>query len=163
MRISVCWTVASYGKFSIPRTTDESMWNTGHLIPARGTPKLRSRNKNHVQRSVIIRTAVARSRPPSFGLLYVHTGGEGRNFLRNSLASAQTGDWIGVTRPRTLLDGLSYEACLTDHLLRGLFQFDPQEAYTLSSSWNLKEKRGYWNLKEEALDRTRWRTRFGLG
>jgi hypothetical protein len=27
----------------------------------------------------------------------------------------------------------------------------------------LKEKRGYWELKEEALDRTVWRTRFGIG
>jgi hypothetical protein len=26
---------------------------------------------------------------------------------------------------------------------------------------DLKEKRGYWKLKEEALDRTVWRTRFG--
>ena len=26
---------------------------------------------------------------------------------------------------------------------------------------DLKEKRLYWKLKEEALDRTRWRTRFG--
>jgi hypothetical protein len=26
---------------------------------------------------------------------------------------------------------------------------------------NLKEKRRYWKLKEEALDRTLWRTRFG--
>jgi len=24
-----------------------------------------------------------------------------------------------------------------------------------------KERRGYWKLKEEALDRTPWRTRFG--
>jgi hypothetical protein len=28
---------------------------------------------------------------------------------------------------------------------------------------DLKEKRGYWKLKEEALDRTRWRTRFVRG
>jgi hypothetical protein len=28
---------------------------------------------------------------------------------------------------------------------------------------NLKENRGYWKLKEEALDRTVWRTRFGRG
>jgi hypothetical protein len=28
---------------------------------------------------------------------------------------------------------------------------------------NLKEKRRYWKLKEEALDRTVWRTRFGRG
>jgi hypothetical protein len=28
---------------------------------------------------------------------------------------------------------------------------------------DLKEKRRYWNLKEEALDRTLWRTRFGRG
>jgi hypothetical protein len=28
---------------------------------------------------------------------------------------------------------------------------------------DLKEKRGYWKLKEEALDRTLWRTRFGRG
>jgi hypothetical protein len=26
---------------------------------------------------------------------------------------------------------------------------------------DLKEKRGYWKLKEEALDRTLWRTSFG--
>jgi hypothetical protein len=26
-----------------------------------------------------------------------------------------------------------------------------------------KEKRGYWKLKEEALDRTVWRTGFGKG
>ena len=26
---------------------------------------------------------------------------------------------------------------------------------------DLKEKRGYWQLKEEALDHTLWRTRFG--
>jgi hypothetical protein len=26
---------------------------------------------------------------------------------------------------------------------------------------DLKEKRSYWNLKEEALDRTQWRTHFG--
>jgi hypothetical protein len=28
---------------------------------------------------------------------------------------------------------------------------------------DLEEKRGYWKLKEEALDRTVWRTRFGRG
>jgi hypothetical protein len=28
---------------------------------------------------------------------------------------------------------------------------------------DLKEKRRYWKLKEEALDRTVWRTRFGRG
>jgi hypothetical protein len=28
---------------------------------------------------------------------------------------------------------------------------------------DLKEMRGYWKLKEEALDRTVWRTRFGRG
>jgi hypothetical protein len=28
---------------------------------------------------------------------------------------------------------------------------------------NLKEKRRYWKLKEEALDRTLWRARFGRG
>jgi hypothetical protein len=26
---------------------------------------------------------------------------------------------------------------------------------------DLMEKRGYWKLKEEALDRSMWRTRFG--
>ena len=29
--------------------------------------------------------------------------------------------------------------------------------------YDLKEKRGYSHLKEEALDRTIWRTRFGRG
>jgi hypothetical protein len=28
---------------------------------------------------------------------------------------------------------------------------------------DLKEKRWYWNVKEEALDRSLWRTRFGRG
>jgi hypothetical protein len=28
---------------------------------------------------------------------------------------------------------------------------------------DLKEKRGYWKLKEEALDRTVWRTHSGRG
>jgi hypothetical protein len=28
---------------------------------------------------------------------------------------------------------------------------------------DLKEKRRYWKLREEALDRTMWRTRFGRG
>jgi hypothetical protein len=28
---------------------------------------------------------------------------------------------------------------------------------------DLKEKRRYWKLKEEVLDRTLWRTRFGRG
>jgi hypothetical protein len=28
---------------------------------------------------------------------------------------------------------------------------------------DLKEKRGYWKLKKEVLDRTLWRTRFGKG
>jgi hypothetical protein len=28
---------------------------------------------------------------------------------------------------------------------------------------DLKEKRSYWKLKEEALDRTLWRSRFGRG
>jgi hypothetical protein len=29
--------------------------------------------------------------------------------------------------------------------------------------YDLKEKRGYWKLKKEALDRTVWRSRFGRG
>jgi hypothetical protein len=28
---------------------------------------------------------------------------------------------------------------------------------------DLKEKKRYWKLKDEALDRTLWRTRFGRG
>jgi len=28
---------------------------------------------------------------------------------------------------------------------------------------SLKERRGYWKFKEEALDRTLWRTGFGKG
>jgi hypothetical protein len=28
---------------------------------------------------------------------------------------------------------------------------------------DLKEKKSYWKLKEESLDRTLWRTRFGKG
>ena len=28
---------------------------------------------------------------------------------------------------------------------------------------DLRKRRGYWNLKEQALDRTVWRNRFGRG
>jgi hypothetical protein len=34
---------------------------------------------------------------------------------------------------------------------------------TYNPIYDLKEKKRYWKLKEEALDRTLWRTRFGRG
>jgi hypothetical protein len=41
--------------------------------------------------------------------------------------------------------------------------FQKQRQMRDASSGDLKEKRRYWKLKEEALDRTLWRTRFGRG
>jgi hypothetical protein len=35
--------------------------------------------------------------------------------------------------------------------------------YTSGQWYDLKEKRGYWKLKKETLDRSLWRTRFGRG
>jgi hypothetical protein len=58
--------------------------------------------------------------------------------------------------------------CLLKHVIEGKLEGRTQ----MKGRWgrrrkqllyDLKEKRRYWNLKEEALDRTLWRIRFGRG
>ena len=48
--------------------------------------------------------------------------------------------------------------CFLEHVIEGR-----DEDVNIYYWATLKESRGYWNLKEEALDRTVWRTRFGRG
>ena len=43
---------------------------------------------------------------------------------------------------------------------RGKIRGDGKRSYKQLQD-ELKEKRGYWQLKEEALDRTLWKTHFG--
>jgi hypothetical protein len=43
----------------------------------------------------------------------------------------------------------------------GTSRSDRKKRYIISYRMTLKKKRGYWQLKEEALDCTLWKTRFG--
>jgi hypothetical protein len=56
--------------------------------------------------------------------------------------------------------------CLLQHVLEGEIKgrvemYGSRRCKQLLD--DLKEDRGYWKLKEEALDRTVWRTGFGIG
>jgi hypothetical protein len=58
--------------------------------------------------------------------------------------------------------------CLLKHVLKGKVQgriemTGRRGRIRKQQLDDLKEKRRYWKLKEEALDRTMWRTRFGRG
>jgi len=69
------------------------------------------------------------------------------------------GNWIGHALCRN---------CLLKHVIKG--KLEGQTEVTGSRGrrhkqilYDLKAKRIYWKLKEEELDRTVWRTRFGRG
>jgi hypothetical protein len=56
--------------------------------------------------------------------------------------------------------------CLPKHVIEGKIEGRIESTGRRRSKQllnDLREKRGYWKLKEEALDRTLWRTRFGRG
>jgi hypothetical protein len=62
-------------------------------------------------------------------------------------------NWIGHILHRN---------CLLKHVIEGKVEgMERRRIRRKQLLGDLKEGRGYWNLKEEALDRTVWRTRFG--
>jgi hypothetical protein len=68
-------------------------------------------------------------------------------------------NWIGHILRRN---------CLLKHVIEGKLEGGIEMTGRRGRRRNqllddLKEKRRYWNLKEEALDRTVWRNRFGRG
>jgi hypothetical protein len=68
-------------------------------------------------------------------------------------------NWIGHILRRN---------CLLKHVIEGKLEGKMEIRERRGSKRkqlldDLKEKRRYWKLKEEALDRTQWRTRFGRG
>jgi len=60
------------------------------------------------------------------------------------------------------------KACLLKHVIeveidRRIKMMRTRERRIKQLLHDLEEKRGYWKLKEEALYRTVWRTRYGRG
>jgi hypothetical protein len=54
--------------------------------------------------------------------------------------------------------------CLLKHVFEGMIEVMGRQGRRHKKLLNdLKEKTGYWKLKEKALDHTLWRTRFGRG
>jgi hypothetical protein len=82
---------------------------------------------------------------------------EERNILPT--ITRRKANWIGHILLRS---------CLLKHViegkLEGRIEMKGRRGIRRKQLLNgLKEKRRYWKLKEEALDRTLWRTRFGRG
>jgi hypothetical protein len=82
---------------------------------------------------------------------------EERNILHT--VKRRKADWIGHILCRN---------CLLKHVIEGKLEGRIEVTRRRGRRGkqllaDLKATRGYWKLKEEALDRTTWRTRFGRG
>ena len=67
----------------------------------------------------------------------------------------RTASWIGH---------ILHRICLLKYFVEGKIEGPERRRRRRQQLLNyLKEKKGYWKLKEESLDRTLWRTRFGRG
>jgi hypothetical protein len=78
---------------------------------------------------------------------------EGRNALQTR--NTKKVNWIGHILRRN---------CLLKHVTEGKIEMTGRRGRRRKKLLDdLNEKRRYWKLKEEALDRTLWRTRFGRG
>jgi hypothetical protein len=64
------------------------------------------------------------------------------------------GNWADYTLRRN---------CPLKHVTEGKIEEKIEVTGIRGKGHDLEEKRGYWILKEEALDRTLWRTRLGRG
>jgi hypothetical protein len=86
----------------------------------------------------------------------LHTVKEERNILHT--IKRRKANWIGHILRRN---------CLLKHAiegeLEGRIEMTGRRGRRKQLLDNLKEKRRYWKLQEEALDHTLWRTRFGRG
>jgi hypothetical protein len=87
----------------------------------------------------------------------LHTVKEERNMLHT--IKRRKANWIGH-----ILRGI----CFLKHMIEGKLEKRIEMTGRRGRSVkqlldDLKEKRSYWKLKEETLDRTLWRTRFGRG
>jgi hypothetical protein len=80
-----------------------------------------------------------------------HKAKEDRNILGN--IRRRKANWIGHILRRN---------CLLKHVMEVKIEGTGRRGRRLEQALDdLTERRGYWELKEEALDRTVWRTRFG--
>jgi hypothetical protein len=89
----------------------------------------------------------------------LHRVKEERNIVHTILVKRRKANWIGHNLCRN---------CLLKHVIEGKLEGRIEMTGRRGKRRkqlldDLKEKRGYWKLKEEALDRTLWRTRFGRG
>jgi hypothetical protein len=87
----------------------------------------------------------------------LHRVKEERNILQTF--KRRKGNWFGHILRRN---------CLLKHVTEGKIQVGIEVTGRRGRRHkkplgDVKETRGYWKLKEEALDRTLWRTRFGRG
>jgi hypothetical protein len=87
----------------------------------------------------------------------LHRVKEGRNTLHT--IKRRKGNWVGHILRRN---------CLLKHVIErkkeGRIEITVRRGRRREQLLHdLREKRRYWKLKEEALDRTLWRTRFGRG
>jgi hypothetical protein len=78
---------------------------------------------------------------------------EGRNILHT--IRRRKANWIGHMLRRN---------CLIKHIIEGkILGTRRRGRRRMQLLDDLKKKRRYWKLKEEAQDRTLWRTQFGSG
>jgi hypothetical protein len=85
----------------------------------------------------------------------LHRVKEERNIVHT--AKRRKANWIGHILRRN---------CLLKHVIEGKLEGRIEMTGRRGRRRkldDLKEKKRYWKLKEEALDRTLWRTRFGRG
>jgi hypothetical protein len=83
----------------------------------------------------------------------LHRVKEERNILHT--IQRRKDNWIGHILRRN---------CLLKHVIEGRIEMTGRRGRRRKQLLDdLKEKTRYWKLKEEALDRTLWRTRFGGG
>jgi hypothetical protein len=83
----------------------------------------------------------------------LHRVKEERNILHT--IKRRKANWIGHILRRN---------CLLKHVIEGKLEMTGRRGRKRKQLLDdLKEKRRYWKLKKEALDRTQWRTGFGRG
>ena len=89
----------------------------------------------------------------------LHRVNEERNTLHT--ITRRKANWVGH---------ILYRNCLLKHTVEGkikrgigMTERQGRRCKQVLDDFKEREKRGYWKLRDEALDRTVWRTRFGRG